>query len=116
MPTNGKQPKGQKYDEVGKGAANIVPYSFNNLLFDVGHKDFTKALIESLRGNRDADKLFCSALFRSFWFWVIIVGLSLGMALLAGAIFYHYPKQTSHIVEKTVNSQIPGLLPIPSSE
>jgi hypothetical protein len=113
MPDKADSQNSQKYEAVTKNTEDLEPYSFDDLLFYVGHADFTTAVLKSFEPREDAHKLFSSSVFKSPRFWLIIILSNLITLFLSLALFSLFPKQTIHVVEQAVNSQVPGLLPLP---
>ena len=102
------------YEKVANGVKNIEPYtsiSKNELLDLLGQDDIQKKIISSLGNRKDADKIFVSAILTSWKFWGIILALIFAFSIGISYLFVRFPSETSHVVEKTVNSKIPDLLP-----
>lgn len=109
----------KKYYEVVKEITNPIPYSL------VTKKDFPKILcnddtlqklISALKNRKDADAIFITAILKSPRFWRYLLIVSIILSTTISYIFCHYYIPMNHIVEKTVNSKIPGLFPFPSQQ
>jgi hypothetical protein len=111
MPSETGSQKNKRYQNVTKGTEELEPYFFDDLLFYVGHADFTTAILKSLEPREDAHKLFSSSVLKSFRFWRILIASNVITLCLSLVLFYLFPRQTTHIVEQVVNSQVPGLFP-----
>lgn len=112
-----KSSRKKNYNEIIKETKNPMPYSF------VTKKDFSEILcndgtlqklVSALKNRKDADDVFISAILKSPRFWIYLLVTSAILSIIISYLFCHYSVPMNHVIEKTVNSQIPDLFPLPS--
>lgn len=115
-----KTSRKKNYKEISKETKNPMPYSMDSM---VTKKDFPEILcndntlqklVSALKNRKDADDLFISAILKSPRFWKYFLVTSGILSIIISYLFSHYSVPMNHVIEKTVNSRIPDLFPVPS--
>ena len=107
--------KNRKYEKIAKGIGGIEPYKSTtkeDILECLGHEDAIQKILTALGNRKDADRIFISAILKSWKFWACILGITIAISCLISYLFFRFPAQATHAIEKTINAQIPELFPL----
>jgi hypothetical protein len=108
--------KNKKYEKIKKGITITGPYisiTKEDLLECLGHEDAIQKILAALKNRKDADEIFISAIIKSWKFWACILGSSIILCCVINYLFFRFPFQTTHVIEKAINAGISDLMPIP---
>lgn len=117
----GKNSGNNKYNSTYQTTRYIEPYRDTRrqeLIDNLRHDEVLIALISVLKNRQDAREAFSTSVLKSLRFWFFLLTPSLVLTILiscgCGYLFRYHPNESSHVLEKMVNSKIPDLIPMAS--